>query len=184
MSNMPAFNELFSSPLVLIGEDTKANGLMDCMDNQPSDMQDKANNSRPPKKRKRTSVRKKQHDSIVVSNDSGSNLASTCEEKKRKVKAIKLKDEQLDLQCEWRDCDYRTCSLDDFVNHVSLHIPQLEVKMIENKKGIGSIVFPRILLASISTWHRNLSSNTLAHIILKYCKTILLFESSMGKCGE
>jgi hypothetical protein len=135
MSNMPTFSELFSNPLLLIEEDTKANVLMNCangMDIQPSDIQEKAENSRS-SKRKRATARIKQCDSIVASID----VASSCEQKKRKVKAIKLKDEQLDLQCEWRDCDYRTCNLDQFVHHVSLHIPQLEVKMIENEEGTG-----------------------------------------------
>jgi hypothetical protein len=53
----------------------------------------------------------------------------------RKSKKIKLKEEQLDLQCEWRDCDYRTCNLDHFVRHVSLHIPHLEVKVNEDQEG-------------------------------------------------
>jgi hypothetical protein len=61
-----------------------------------------------------------------------------------------MKDEQLDLQCEWRDCDYVTCNLDQFVRHVSLHIPHLEVKVNEDQEGNGSVVYPRILPASIS----------------------------------
>jgi hypothetical protein len=51
-----------------------------------------------------------------------------------KSKKIKLKEEQLDLQCEWRDCDYRTRNLDHFVCYVSPHLPHLEVKVNEDQK--------------------------------------------------
>jgi hypothetical protein len=52
-----------------------------------------------------------------------------------KSKNIKLKAEHLDLQCEWRDCDYHTGNLDHFVRHVSLHLPHLEVKINKDQEG-------------------------------------------------
>jgi hypothetical protein len=54
---------------------------------------------------------------------------------RRANKAIKLKDEHLDLRCQWRHCDYRTCLLDHFVLHISLHIPQAERRVKGNKGG-------------------------------------------------
>jgi hypothetical protein len=63
----------------------------------------------------------------------------------RKSKKIKLKEEQLDLQCEWQDCDYRTSNLDHFVSHVSLHLPHLEVKVNEDQEGTGSVLFNHML---------------------------------------
>jgi hypothetical protein len=66
-----------------------------------------------------------------------------------KSKKVKLKEEELELQCEWRDCDYRTSGLDDFVCHVSLHLPHLEVKVNEDQEGTGSVLFS-LMLAHIS----------------------------------
>jgi hypothetical protein len=62
-----------------------------------------------------------------------------------KGKNIKLKEEQLDLQCEWQDCDYCTCNLDHFVHHVSLDLPHLEVKVNEDQEGTGSLLFNHML---------------------------------------
>jgi hypothetical protein len=67
-----------------------------------------------------------------------------------KEKSIKLKDEQLNLQCEWKDCDYRISSLDQFVSHVSLHIPQLAVRLNKDGTGNGFVVLTIILIASSS----------------------------------
>ncbi|PNF17531.1 hypothetical protein B7P43_G16827 [Cryptotermes secundus] len=85
--------------------------------------------------RKEAPVYEERCDSTDSSDDSASVAPSACV-KKRKAKAIKLKDERLDLQCEWRDCDYRTGNLDHFVRHVSLHIPHLEVKMTDDQEGV------------------------------------------------
>jgi hypothetical protein len=111
----------------------------------------------------------------VGSDYSGSVVPSACVEKKRKDKRIKLKEEQLDLQCEWRDCDYRTSNLDHFVRHVSFHLPHLEVKLKENQEGTVSVVFLRILPASSSTWHCHLCSHMLAHI--NFCSLLKYFRS-------
>jgi hypothetical protein len=66
---------------------------------QSSDMQQKTEDSSPSQKMKREPVYGGQCDYVDVSDDSDSNVPSACE-KKHKVKAIKLKNEQLDLQCE------------------------------------------------------------------------------------
>jgi hypothetical protein len=73
---------------------------------------------------------------------------------------IKLIEEKLDLQCEWRGCNYRICSLHEFVSHVSLHIPHLEVRQTEGQEGTGSVVFSHVLV------HINFCS------LLKYCRSI------------
>jgi hypothetical protein len=41
---------------------------------------------------------------------------------------IKLKDMQLNMQCEWQNCNYCTSNLTHFMEHVSFHIPHLEFK--------------------------------------------------------
>jgi hypothetical protein len=53
---------------------------------------------------------------------------------------VKLKDEQLDMRCEWQDCNYLTCNLDHFVRHVSHHIPQLEVKVNDDQEGTYTVI--------------------------------------------
>jgi hypothetical protein len=85
------------------------------------------------------------------SDDSGSSIPSACKNMQNE-KAIKLKDEQLNLQCEWKDCDYHISSLDQFVSHVSFHVPQLKVKLNKDETGTGFVVIFILLLASESTW--------------------------------
>jgi hypothetical protein len=68
-------------------------------------------------------------------NDDTDDILSSTSGNKRKRRMVKLKDEQLDLRCEWQDCDYLTCNVDHFVRHVSLHIPDLEVKVNEAQEG-------------------------------------------------
>jgi hypothetical protein len=144
---MSFFDELFgTSQLPLSQEVTEADSLTncaECSDNQSSQMQEEKENCSPTQKRKRC-------DSTNSSDGSVSTGSSTCGKKKCRGKVIRLKDEHLDLQCEWQDCNYRTCNLDHFMRHVSLHIPHPEVNMNENKKGTGSVVFSRILLTSFS----------------------------------
>jgi hypothetical protein len=90
-----------------------------------------------------------QSQQVLEDGDTVSNGLSACE---KKEKAIKLKDEELCLECEWQDCHYHTCSLHQFVHHVSLHLPHVEVKLSKDEKGTAFAVLPRILLASNSTW--------------------------------
>jgi len=66
--------------------------------------------------------------------DTNSSMSSTFG-KKRKHKIICLKDMQLNMQCEWQNCDYCTSNLNHFVKHVSFHIPHLEVKEENDHKG-------------------------------------------------
>ena len=67
-------------------------------------------------------------------NDTDSSVSST-HGKRRKRKRISLKNMQLNMQCEWRNCDYCTSNLTRFVEHVSFHIPHLEVKENNDKEG-------------------------------------------------
>jgi hypothetical protein len=106
---------------------------------------------------------------------SGSTVPSACGEKKRKGRIIKLKDEPLDLQCGWQDCNYRSSNLDHFVRHVSFHLPHLGVKLNKDEEGTGSVVFPRLLPASSSTWQCHLCNHMLAHI--NFCSLVKYFRS-------
>jgi hypothetical protein len=145
---MSLFDELFgTNSFPPSGEVSEADALTnraESADSESSQMKDKEEDCMTSQKRKRC-------DSTDASDDSDSAFPSSCGNKKHRGKVIKLKDEHLDLQCEWRDCDYRTCNLDHFVRHVSLNIPHPEVKVNEDLEGTGSIVFPRILLTFCST---------------------------------
>jgi hypothetical protein len=156
---------------LLIEEDPEGDGLIhyaDYVDSQSSHMDVKIEVCSPSEKRKEAPVYEEHCDSTDASDDSASIVPSACR-KKNNERAIKLKDERLDLKCEWRDCDYRTSNLDHFVRHVSLHIPHLEVKLTEDQEGRGSVAFRRILRASSSTWHCNLSNLCFACINSVHC---------------
>jgi hypothetical protein len=164
MAYMSLVDELFkTSPSLLDEILMEADAVTDCVDSQSSLKQEMNEDRRPSRERKQAPLHEEQINSADKSDDSDSTVASAFGEKHR-AKKIRLKNEQLDLQCEWRDCDYRTCNLGHFVSHVSLHIPHLEVKVAEDQEGIGSIVFPRILHTSSSTWQCNLSNHLLVHI--------------------
>jgi hypothetical protein len=109
----------------------------DCMDSQSCQLHEDKEDRRASQKRHQT--QEQQHDStdpdITEQSDIGKKM-------KHANKAIKLKDEHLDMLCQWRGCDYRTCLIHHFVLHVSLHIPQAERRLNENKEGIGFVVFP------------------------------------------
>lgn len=62
-------------------------------------------------------------------------VSSRCISRQR-TKYVRMKDEHLDMKCEWRDCDFTSTVLDNFVRHVSLHIPHLEVRMNEDDEGV------------------------------------------------
>jgi hypothetical protein len=93
-------------------------------------MQEKALDCRSLQKR-----RLEECDSPDENDDDDDAMMSSTGANKRKRRMVKLKDEQLDLRCEWQDCDYDTCNLDHFVRHVSLHIPYLGVKVNEEHEG-------------------------------------------------
>jgi hypothetical protein len=142
MSSVSVFDEdLRSSPLLLSEEVSEAQTkCTDSVCGQSCPVPEGNEDSRPLQERISSLVHEEQCDSTVVSDDLGSHVPSASGKKKHKVKTIKLKDEHLDLRCEWRDCAYHTCNLDHFVRHVSLHIPQLLSKANEAQKGT---VFPR-----------------------------------------
>jgi hypothetical protein len=136
MSSVSTVDELSTDkPLSLHQSFTKADALKKCgewVDSQSCHMQRKdVDCSAKPKKEHREDC-----DSADENDDANSVVSSACGNK-RKRKIIKLKDEQLNLQCEWRDCNYVTCNLDHFVHHVSLHIPHLEVKENEDHEGVS-----------------------------------------------
>jgi hypothetical protein len=66
--------------------------------------------------------------------DTNNSVSSTFG-KKRKRSMIRLKDIQLNMPCEWQNCDYCTSNLTCFVEHVSFHIPHLEVKENDDQEG-------------------------------------------------
>ncbi|KAJ9576162.1 hypothetical protein L9F63_006984 [Diploptera punctata] len=62
-------------------------------------------------------------------------VSSRCTNRQR-PKYIRLKDEKLNLKCDWQDCDFTSTDVDTFVRHVSLHIPHLDVRMNEDNEGV------------------------------------------------
>lgn len=66
--------------------------------------------------------------------DTNSSMSSTFG-KKHKRKTIRLKNMQLNMRCEWQNCNYCTSNLTHFVEHVSFHIPHLEVKENNDQEG-------------------------------------------------
>jgi hypothetical protein len=151
LSNTSPVDELSkNSPFLINQKFTKADALKNCgdwVDNQSSHMEEKSEDSRSSEKRKQVPLPQEQCDSPDENDDADTIVSSACGSKRRR-KAIKLKDEQLDLQCEWRDCSYCTRNLDQFVRHVSLHIPHLEVKVNEDQEGNGSVRFCHVLSCS------------------------------------
>jgi hypothetical protein len=142
--NLSLLDEPFIDPLLL--SEVEVYPVMDCADSVDSQSQQ-----------------------VLEDDDTGSSGSPACEKKMHKDKIIKLKDEKLCLECEWQDCHYHTCNLDQFVLHVSLHIPQIGGTLNKDEKGTGFVVLPRTLLASNSTWWCNLPWLL---SLLKYFKNI------------
>lgn len=67
--------------------------------------------------------------------DSEFDSVSECGGKKRKV-GTQLKDERLDLACEWKECTYRSGHLEQFLRHVSSHISNVEISVRENDNEV------------------------------------------------
>jgi hypothetical protein len=178
MSSISSFDDLFGTDSFLLGDKVPvSDGLesyADFVDSQSSylDMRNEVCSTSEEKEQAPPEY-EKWCDFTGASDFSSNTVSSACGEKKRKRRVIKLKEENLDLQCGWRDCDYRTSNLDPFVRHVSFHLPHLEVKLNEDQEGTGSFVFPRILLASSSTWQCHFCNHMLAHI--KFCSLLKYF---------
>jgi hypothetical protein len=95
----------------------------------------------------------------------------------------KQKDEQLNLQCKWRDCDCVTHNLDHFVHHINLHI---EVKENEDQEGVYTCLWEscefesadsneivrHVNFHSYHTKIKSIGSNTLAQFSLPACTYI------------
>lgn len=154
-----------SSPRLLsehVPEVKKLTEYSGCVVSRISPVREK-NDGGPLQEGRSAPVREEQCDSTAASDDLDRSVPSDRGKKKRKGMAIKLKDEHLDLRCEWRDCDYNTCKLDLFVRHVSLHIPHFMVEVNEDRKGTGFVVFPRSLFASSGTGQCNICSHIPVH---------------------
>lgn len=81
---------------------------------------------------------------------------SQCGAKKRRL-GTKLKDEQLNLRCEWKNCTLETSKEKVFLDHMSSHIPELELKIFENNTatyvcGWKNCPYETSLTTEI-TWH-------------------------------
>lgn len=68
-----------------------------------------------------------------VDTDSEFDSVSECGGRKRRH-VIKTKDDDFNYICEWKDCVFTSHSLDNFVTHVSSHVPQLDVQKTEAGK--------------------------------------------------
>lgn len=65
--------------------------------------------------------------------DSEFDSVSECGGKKRKV-GTQLKDEALNLVCEWKACKFSSSHMDQFLRHVSSHIPTVEIGMKDDNE--------------------------------------------------
>ncbi|XP_046400207.1 histone H4 transcription factor [Ischnura elegans] len=72
------------------------------------------------------------------SSDNERNKTSALPSKKSKVTKMKLRynEEDLDMLCEWDDCEYRTDDISKFVSHVENHIPELTVKILPSNEVV------------------------------------------------
>lgn len=65
--------------------------------------------------------------------DSEFDSVSVCDAKRRRV-GTQLKDEILDLTCEWRECNFYSRHMEQFLRHVSSHIPSIQVSMKDDNE--------------------------------------------------
>ncbi|XP_018394184.1 PREDICTED: histone H4 transcription factor [Cyphomyrmex costatus] len=65
--------------------------------------------------------------------DSEFDSVSECGGKKRKVRT-QLNNEVLDLVCEWKECTFRSNHLDQFLRHVSSHIPNIQISIKDDNE--------------------------------------------------
>ncbi|EFN64089.1 MBD2-interacting zinc finger protein [Camponotus floridanus] len=65
--------------------------------------------------------------------DSEFDSVSECGAKRHKV-GIQLKNEALDLTCEWTACTFRSNHMDQFMRHVSSHIPNIHISMKDDNE--------------------------------------------------
>ncbi|PNF23497.1 hypothetical protein B7P43_G06515 [Cryptotermes secundus] len=187
MASISSFDDLFGiGPFPIDDYDTVANGLenyADYVDSQSSNMEDNNLVCSALEERNQSPVYEEWCDFTVMSNYSDSTLSPACIEKKCKDKKIKLKEEQLDLQCGWRDCDHRTSNLDHFVRHVSFHLPHLEVKLNKDQEGVYVCLWQHCGFESADsreiTRHVNFHSY---HMKLKCIGSNILARSGLPIC--
>ena len=75
------------------------------------------------------------NESDEFDSDTDFDSVSQCGTKRRRT-AKAMKDEKLDMLCEWKDCTFRNTSTKRFLDHVGKHIPELEIKIIGDESGI------------------------------------------------
>jgi hypothetical protein len=116
-------------------------------------------------------------------NPIGNVITLSTNENKSTRRIIKLKDEPLDLQCEWRDCDYRSDNLENFVLHVSLHMPHLEIRVNEAQESVYACLWRSCTFESADpneiTRHVNFHSH---HTKIKNIGSNVLYRSRLPVC--
>lgn len=65
--------------------------------------------------------------------DSEFDSVSECGAKRRKV-GTPLRNEKLNLVCEWEECTFRSDHMDKFLKHVSSHIPNVQISMKDDNE--------------------------------------------------
>jgi hypothetical protein len=185
LSRISAVNKLSRISASRLSEKfTEADVLKQCVDWESSQLfhaQQTNEGCRALRKREQTPLHKEQCDSNE--NDITESNALSITENTRIHKIIKLKDELLDLQCEWWGCDHRTHNLDEFVRHVSFHIPQLEIRMNEKQESVygclwrsctfecadSNEIVRHVNFHSYHTKIKSIGSNTLSRLRLPVC---------------
>ncbi|XP_018309707.1 histone H4 transcription factor [Mycetomoellerius zeteki] len=113
--------------------------------------------------------------------DSEFDSVSECGGKKRKV-GTQLKDEVLDLVCEWKECTFRSNYLDKFLRHVSSHIPNIQISIKDDNEvyvcqwkdcpyntNVGDEVVRHVNYHAYHTKLKCIGSNVRARIKLPKC---------------
>lgn len=65
--------------------------------------------------------------------DSEFDSVSVCDAKRRRVGTL-LKDEILNLTCEWKECSFHSKHMEQFMRHVSSHIPSIQVSIKDDNE--------------------------------------------------
>lgn len=65
--------------------------------------------------------------------DSEFDSVSECGNKRRRV-GTQLKNEVLDLVCQWKECTFRSSHMEQFLRHVSSHIPSIQISVRDDNE--------------------------------------------------
>ncbi|KAJ8683240.1 hypothetical protein QAD02_019032 [Eretmocerus hayati] len=91
-----------------------------------------------------------------VETDSEFDSVSECGAKRRRL-GVPLKNEKLDLSCEWRGCQFNVRSMDAFAKHVANHVTELEIKVTDD----GEVY---VCLWSGCTYESNVDVDIMRHV--------------------